>query len=107
MVERSIDEFSLPPDAEQAVRKTVSFLQYWGEATTAELVDGCYSESPAGYDTADRWWSAGDRFGRFDSGTVGYENTPVVETPDDEDGRDVPDPDSTTSSFATASRNWN
>ncbi len=109
-VETSIEEFSLRPDEEDAVRKAFSFLQYWGDATTAELVDGCYSESPAGYDTATRWWDDcvekrlrslslidPPRTESIESADLAdvlwrYENIPVVETPDDEDGRDVPDP---------------
>lgn len=56
-VERSIEALSLAPDETQAVRTTVSFLAYWGDGTTAELVDGCYSESPAGYETPEQWWA--------------------------------------------------
>ncbi|AHG02423.1 hypothetical protein HALLA_21190 (plasmid) [Halostagnicola larsenii XH-48] len=56
-VERSIEGLSLTPDEAQAVRTAFSFLAYWGNATTAELVDGCYSESPAGYETPEQWWA--------------------------------------------------
>ena len=55
-VEQSIQELSLAPDEVQAVRTAFSFLAYWGNATMAELVDGCYSESPAGYETPEQWW---------------------------------------------------
>ncbi|WP_459883659.1 hypothetical protein [Halostagnicola bangensis] len=118
-VEASLEGFSLPPDREDAVRKAFSFLQYWGDATTVELIDGCYSESPAGYDTAKRWW--GDcvekrlrglslveppRSESIDSPDLDemlwrYENVPVVETPDDVDGRDVPDPQPGPMSFGS------
>lgn len=55
-VERSIEGFDLRPDEERAVRSAFSFLRYWGDATTAEIVDATYGEEPAGYATADRWW---------------------------------------------------
>lgn len=56
-VERAIEEFDLRPDEETAVRSAFSFLRYWGQATAAEIVDATYSEEPAGYGTADRWWA--------------------------------------------------
>lgn len=56
-VERAIEGFDLRPDEEQAVRSAFSFLRYWGDATTAEIVDATYGEEPAGYGTADRWWN--------------------------------------------------
>ena len=55
-VERAIEGFDLRPDEEAAIRSAFSFLRYWGEATTAEIVDGVYSEDPASYESADRWW---------------------------------------------------
>lgn len=55
-VERAIEGFDLRPDEERAVRSAFSFLRYWGDAATAEIVDGIYSEEPAGYETANRWW---------------------------------------------------
>lgn len=64
-VEATIESFDLPPDETAAVRAAFSFVRHWGEATTAEIVDGTYSEAPAGYDDADRWWRecVGDRLG--------------------------------------------
>ena len=55
-VDRAIEESDLPPDEAAAVRSAFSFLQYWGEATTAEILDATYSEAPAGYDAPRRWW---------------------------------------------------
>jgi hypothetical protein len=55
-VERAIEGFDLGPDEAAAVRSAFSFLRYWGEATTAEIVDATYSEEPAGYGTAAEWW---------------------------------------------------
>lgn len=55
-VERAIEGFDLRPDEERAVRNAFSFLRYWGDATTAEIVDATYGEEPAGYGTAARWW---------------------------------------------------
>lgn len=56
-VERAIEGFDLRPDEGGAVRSSFSFLRYWGDATTAEIVDATYGEEPAGYGTADRWWN--------------------------------------------------
>lgn len=55
-VERTIEGFDLRPDEERAVRSAFSFLRYWGDATTAEIVDAIYGEEPAGYGTAAGWW---------------------------------------------------
>jgi hypothetical protein len=55
-VERAIKGFDLRPDEAAAIRSACSFLRYWGEATTAEIVDATYSEEPAGYGTAAEWW---------------------------------------------------
>lgn len=55
-IERSIEGFDLRPDEERAVRSAFSFLRYWGDATTAEIVDATYGEEPAGYGRADSWW---------------------------------------------------
>ncbi|SFS96988.1 hypothetical protein [Halostagnicola kamekurae] len=90
-VERAIASFSLPPDEEQAVRTAFSFLAYWGDATTAELVDGCYSESPAGYETPEEWWAhcIEDRL----------EGVPLVDAPE----LDLGDADSSPSSSSDSS----
>ena len=105
-VEDALESMSLRPDEAAAVRNAFSFLRYWGDATTAELIDGVYSETPAGYGTAAEWWDdcVRDRLaalpdvGRSSSGTETvdtvwqYEGRPVVDSPDDRDGRVVSDP---------------
>lgn len=106
-VERAIEEASLRPDEAAAVRGAFSFLRTWGEATTAELIDGVYSEVPAGYETAERWWDAcvRDRLEALPDveapeaspiGTWRYEGTAEVDR-DDRDGREVRDPDAASS----------
>jgi DNA-binding transcriptional ArsR family regulator len=55
-VEGRILAFDLPPDREAAVRGAFTFLQYWGDATAAEIVDGVYSEHPAGFEDRLAWW---------------------------------------------------
>ncbi len=55
---QAITKQDLRPDREAAVFDAVAFLQYWGEATESELIDGIYSETPAGYETADKWWQS-------------------------------------------------
>ena len=55
-VEGRILAFDLPPDEESALRGAFAFLQYWGEATAGEIVDGVYSETPAGFDSPTAWW---------------------------------------------------
>ncbi|WP_255192592.1 hypothetical protein [Natronobeatus ordinarius] len=112
-VERALENEMLRPDEAAAVRSAFSFLRYWGEATTAELVDGVYSAVPAGYETADRWWEAcvRDQLERLPDvavtaeGSIGetwrYEGSAVVETFADQDGRAVRDPDSTAPSIGS------
>lgn len=56
-VARGIEALDLPPDREAALRSAVAFLGYWGEATGYEIADGVYSERPAGYETAQEWWT--------------------------------------------------
>jgi len=56
-VEQVLASFDLGPDATEAVRSAFAFLRYWGRATTDEIVDAVYSERPAGYGTADAWWT--------------------------------------------------
>lgn len=94
---QAITKQDLRPDREAAVFDAVAFLQYWGEATESELIDGIYSEAPAGYETADKWWQSfmqGTLAGLPDiepptaDGTVWrYAGTPETEEPT-EDGRD-------------------
>jgi len=55
-VNRAIAAFDLRPDAEEAVRQAARFLRNWGEATASEIVDGVYSESPAGWEDEGEWW---------------------------------------------------
>ena len=112
-VERAIDESSLRPDEEAAVRSAFSFLRYWGEATAAELVDGVYSEVPAGYGSADRWWDecVSDRLESLPNVARSpeetsverwrYEGPAVIETGSDRDGRNVDDPNGAPSSFGS------
>lgn len=54
--EAAIESLELSPGERNAVRNAFSYLRYWGDATSAEIVDGVYSEAPAGYEDADRWW---------------------------------------------------
>lgn len=56
-VENRLAGFDLRADEEAAVRGAFTLLRYWGDATSAELVDGIYSEDPAGYDSASTWWA--------------------------------------------------
>lgn len=104
-VDRAIVDVDLRPDEEAAVRNAFSFLRYWGEATTAEIVDAAYSEGPAGYETADRWWDdcVRERLAALpdvrvvaDEPIAGAENwiydgAAIVEQPGDEDGRAIDD----------------
>lgn len=55
-VEGRVLAFDLPPDRESAVRGAFTFLQYWGDATADEIVDGVYAEYPAGFDHRLAWW---------------------------------------------------
>lgn len=80
-VERAIEGFDLGPDEAAAVRGAFSFLRYWGEATTAEIVDATYSEQPAGYGTASEWWD--------DCVAERLAALPDVEAPSDGDASDV------------------
>ncbi|MCU4752927.1 hypothetical protein OB919_13230 [Halobacteria archaeon AArc-curdl1] len=111
-VEAAIETLSLRPDEAAAVRNAFSFLRYWGEATTAEIVDGVYTETPAEYESADRWWEkcVEERLGGLpdvhpppNDGSVPerwrYDGELTVDIPDDEDGRAVTDP--STSSFGS------
>lgn len=121
-VERAIEGFSLRPDEEAAVRNAFAFLRYWGDATTAEIVDATYSEEPAGRESPDRWWEecVRDRLealpdvrvdsdGSDDSdGSIdaiperwSYEGTATVDQPEDADGRDVADPTGAPPPFAS------
>lgn len=71
-VERAIATLDHDPEVADAVRAAYSFLRYWGETTEDELVDAIYPEWPAGFPTADEWWT-----------TVGegLESIPDVEPP--------------------------
>lgn len=99
-VERAVASFSLPPDEEQAVRTTFSFLAYWGDATTAELVDGCYSESPAGYETPEDWWAHCIE-NRLES--VPLVDAPELDSSDSDSTLSSPPDSSTSSSDSSAS----
>ncbi|MFC6719509.1 hypothetical protein ACFQGT_14030 [Natrialbaceae archaeon GCM10025810] len=121
-VERAVEGFSLRPDEEEAVRNAFAFLRYWGDATTAEIVDAAYSEESAGYETGDRWWdecvsdrlealpgvrvdSSDSNGAESSSGSIPelwrYEGTAIVDQPDDADGRDVADPTGSPPPFAS------
>lgn len=104
-VENAIETLSLRPDEAAAVRNAFSFLRYWGEATTAEIVDGVYAETPAEYESADRWWQecVEERLGALpganpppNDGSIPdqwhYDGESTVDVPDDGDGRAVTDP---------------
>lgn len=56
-VESRLRSFDLRADREAAVRGAFAFLRYWGEALPAEILDAVYSETPAGYPTAEAWWA--------------------------------------------------
>ncbi|WP_312910817.1 hypothetical protein [Natronosalvus caseinilyticus] len=113
-VERALESRDLRPDEASAVRAAFSFLRYWGEATAAEVIDATYSEVPAGYESAERWWSecVRDHLGalptvaRSGDEDLGerwrYEETPVIDRPEDADGRDVLDPASARRSIGSA-----
>ncbi|THE65675.1 hypothetical protein D8Y22_05720 [Salinadaptatus halalkaliphilus] len=102
-VEDALESFELRADEDAAVRSVVSALRYWGEATTAELIDKSYTEVPAGYDSADRWWEdlVRDRLEvlpdveLLSTGPVAeswrYDGEAALEQ-SDRDGREVPDP---------------
>lgn len=55
-----------------------AFLQFWGEATAAEIADGAFSEEPLEFDSAAEWWEefARDHLARL----------PTVDPPDTDDG---------------------
>ena len=103
-VERRIASFDLRPDRAEAVRNAFAFLQYWGSAIEAEIIDGVYSENPAGYASPDDWWSecVRDRLAdlplveptQSDAGEWRYTETPTVDQPTS-DGRSAPDEDAT------------
>ncbi|UTF54305.1 hypothetical protein [Natronosalvus rutilus] len=113
-VERALESRDLRPDEASAVRAAFSFLRYWGEATAAEVIDAAYSEVPVGYESAERWWSGCVRdhlealptvtqSGDEDLGEQWrYEGTPAIDSPEDGDGRDVPDPPSVRHSIGSA-----
>jgi len=98
-VEQHIESFDLRPDREEAVRNAFGFLQYWGAATGGEIVDGVYSENPAGFETSEAWWDecVCDRLADLppvdpperDESEWTYADTPIVDRPCD--GRDVAD----------------
>jgi hypothetical protein len=56
-VEERIEAFDLRPDREEALRNAFSFLHYWGETSGAEVIDGVYSENPAGFESEREWWT--------------------------------------------------
>jgi hypothetical protein len=55
-VEQTLDEFDLPIECKEAVRRAFTFLRLWEEATATEIKDGVYDEKPADYASADEWW---------------------------------------------------
>lgn len=99
-VEREIRSFELRPDREEAVRNAYAFLHYWGEAVESEIIDGVYSENPAGFDSDEKWWTEFVRERLADLPLVEspdsagepwrYSGTPTVEEVT-EDGRLAPD----------------
>ncbi|PSP76555.1 hypothetical protein BRC81_13155 [Halobacteriales archaeon QS_1_68_20] len=105
-----IDSFDLRPDRADAVRAAFAFLKFWGDATRGEVVDGVYSEHPAGYESGREWWAklVRDRLADLPSvDSPSAEGSPWrdTETPDgdDEDGRTAPDdptPPETSARFA-------
>lgn len=99
-VEQRIESFDLRPDREEAVRNAFAFLHYWGAATEGEIIDGVYSENPAGFESSEEWWTECVRDRLADLPLVEassstdrqwrYTDTPTVDEPTD-DGRDTPD----------------
>ncbi|MFC6963152.1 winged helix-turn-helix domain-containing protein [Halocatena marina] len=55
-IQQTIGELNLRPDRAKAVQSAAAFLQYWGQASESEIIDGIYSERPSGYESADEWW---------------------------------------------------
>lgn len=53
---KAIAALDLRPERAEAVFDAVAFLQYWGEASESELIDGIYSEKPGGYESTAEWW---------------------------------------------------
>jgi len=98
-VEGRILAFDLRPDREAALRDAFSFLRYWGEASSGEIIDGVYSEHPAGYDDYLTWWRECVRDRLAELPTVEpppsdalwrFDGTPVVDSRTD-DGRRAAD----------------
>lgn len=95
-VEERIEAFDLRPDREDALRNAFSFLHYWGEASGTEVIDGVYSENPAGFESEREWWTecVRDRLAELPTieapgstdGLWRYEGTPVVEERTDDGG---------------------
>lgn len=56
-VDERIESFELDPEAEEALRGAYAFLVYWGDATAGEIIDGVYSERPAGVASGEEWWT--------------------------------------------------
>lgn len=55
-IEAVIAAADLGPEAADAVRAAYTFLRYWGQASSDEIVDAVYPEWPAGTDSPDGWW---------------------------------------------------
>jgi predicted transcriptional regulator len=111
-VEDHLESQDLRPDREDAVRGAFAFLQYWGAASPDEIVDGIYSEHPAGFDSGAAWWSdcVRDRLADLpaveppegDDGNWRFTGSPAVEA-HVADGRVAPDdptPEDTSEKFA-------
>lgn len=101
-VDAAIDALDLRADREEAVRNAFGFLRLWGEATESEMIDGVYTENPAGFESEEAWWAfVADRLASLpgvaapgDDGPWRYEGEP---TDDGIDGRQVLDVDAPTS----------
>lgn len=56
-VVRMLDRFRLQPEQRAAIRAAFSFLTYWEEATTSEIVEAVYRAYPMGYTSPREWWT--------------------------------------------------
>ena len=53
----TLRDAGLRADQFDAVLGAFAFLQFWGEATAAEIADGAFSEEPLGFRSAHAWWT--------------------------------------------------
>lgn len=91
-VDAAIEAADPRADAAAALRGLYAFLRHWGDATTAELVDGVYSETPLGYDSGTEWWEVlADQFASL-PGCESPGDSAADARPDAADGDGTSDP---------------